>query len=95
MDCLLDAGLNVGDTTEKQNQSNTGCILKGSLSNGDDGFMKRPFKDKIAGEGRGPEVSRDKVGEEHLAQLSCVREGGRERENKREEKASQFRGFPS
>lgn len=70
----------LGTLLESKTKSNTGCTLKGSFSNGDDGFRKRPFKDKIVGKCRGPDVHRDEAVGGHPAQLwgVCVRERERD-----------------
>lgn len=70
-ECVPDTILDVGDTTVKRNEtkSNTGCVLKGSLSNGDDRFIKRSLKDKIVGKCRGAEAHWGKAAERHPGQL--------------------------
>lgn len=87
----------MGTLLESKTKSNTGCTLKGSFSNGDDGFRERPLKDKIVGKCRGPDVHRDEVVKGHPAQLWCVCERERQSgagDKRGEDKASQFRGFP-
>lgn len=86
----------LGTLLESKTKSNTGCTLKGSFSNGDDGFRKRPFKDKMVGKCRGPEVHRDEAVGGHPAQLWGVCEREREKETGRGGGGQERRrkGFP-